>query len=388
MPPRSTILLLGGIAALGSLATQLLVPALPALSRELEVGIGPAQLVVGVFLIGLGGGQLLVGPLADRLPRRNLLLAGLLLYALSSLLASFAPSLPVLLLGRLGQAIGASAGLVTARVLLNAMVPPERAVAAQASLMGIVLISPALAPVLGGLLTEWIGWRAILALLCGAGLVGMAVVAWRIPVGLPRARPAQGGLMASYARLLRNRRFLAATAAMSCGTAALYLFLGATPFLLEHHYHLSPRETGLVLLVMASASIAGTRIVGPVQRLADPLPLSTGAGALAVAVLAGLAWRGDPQLPLLLAPLFVLGMTAGLTGPTSISHIMASEPGLEASATSLAGAMQMGISALTAWLLGPFAAGSAWQMAVGMLPLLLVALAAATWLGRIRQMPR
>lgn len=367
---RGIIFLLGTVAALGSLATQMLVPALPTLSAELGVGVASAQLVIGVFLIGLGGGQLLIGPLADRVERRTLLLAGLALYAAASLLAALAETLAVLLAARLLQAVGASAGLVTARVLLNALAPPDKKVAAQAGLMAIVLVSPALAPVIGGALTEWLGWRAILFGLCMAGIIAVPVVLRHIPAhAADGAEGARVALGASYARILRNPRFLAASAAMGLSSASLYLFLGSVPFLLERNYALSPRDIGLCLLVVAAASIAGTRLVGAVQRRADTLLLGTGLGALAAALMAVLAVGGPPALPLLIGPLMLLGLTAGFIGPTAIARIMAAEKGLEGTATSLAGALQMGLSALCAWALGPFGAQGPWQLALALLPL-------------------
>jgi DHA1 family bicyclomycin/chloramphenicol resistance-like MFS transporter len=380
---RSTILLLGAIAALGSLATQLLVPALPSIAGELGVGVASAQLIVGVFLIGLGAGQLLVGPVADRMERRTLLMVGLLVYSAASVLGLFAESLPVLLAARLGQAVGSAAGLVTARVLLNQLVPPDKAVAAQASLMAVVLVSPALAPVIGGLLTELFGWRAIMGGLSGAGLVFALVVMRRIPAHTRGGTDANRlTLRLAYRRVLANPRFLAAAAAMAFGSASLYVFLGAAPFLLEGFYHLSPRETGMCLLLVACASIAGTRMVGLIQRRADPLLVSTSLGLLAATTLLLLSWQTNPPLALLLAPLVLLGLTAGLTGPTAISHILACEPGLEGTATSLAGALQMAASAFLAWLLAHYAAGSALHLALSLMPLTACALLSAVILRR------
>lgn len=384
--PRGMIVLLGGIAALGSLATQMLVPALPTLAAELAIGIASAQLVIGVFLIGLGAGQLLIGPLADRIERRSLLLAGLALYVIGSALGALATSLWVLLAARLLQAIGSSAGLVTARVLLNAMVPPEKAVAAQAGLMAIVLISPALAPVIGGLLTEWLGWRAILAGLCLGGLVAALAVLHKIaPRTVQERAIPQPGLVHSYGRVLANPRFAAASLTMGFASAGLYLFLGATPFLLEQAYQLTPRENGLCLLLVACASIAGTRLVAPLQRRTDTLLAGTGLGLAAVAALAALSHEGNPALAFLLSPLVLLGFTAGLIGPTAIARILAAEPGLEGTATSLAGALQMGISSLVAWILGPFGAQSAWQLALALMFPALIAVIAATVSSKLAQ---
>jgi DHA1 family bicyclomycin/chloramphenicol resistance-like MFS transporter len=382
MSLRAATLLFGAIAALGSLATQLLVPALPSIAGELDVGIGSGQLVVGVFLFGLGAGQLVVGPLADRMERRVLLLVGLLVYALSSLLGFVSGTLAVLLLARLGQAAGSAAGLVTARVLLNRMVPPQQAVAAQASLMTVVLVSPAFAPVVGGLLTEWLGWRAIMAGLAFASLAAGLVVVLRIPTGVSPGRTERPSLRIAYRRILANRRFLAAAGAMAFGSASLYLFLGSAPFLLEERYLLTPRETGLVLLLVASASIIGTRVVALIARRADPLLVSAGLGVGAAVALATLSWPGDPALPALLVPLILLGLTAGLTGPTAISHILASEPGLEGTTSSLAGALQMAASALLAWLLSPFAAETAFHLGLALMPLTAATLMASIMLRR------
>lgn len=381
---RKAVILLGAIAALGSLSTQLLVPALPSIASDLQIGVRSAQLVVGVFLVGLGGGQLLVGPLADRMARRHLLLLGLALFGAGCLLATYAGNLETLLAARLLQALGSAAGLVTARVLINTMVPPDRAVAAQASLMSIVLISPALAPVLGGLLTELFGWRTIMGLLCGAGTIAALVVARQLPPSAPRGRDApRADLGRAYAVILRNRRFAAATTAMGFGSAVLYVFLGATPFLLEEGYGLSPRETGMCLLLVASASIAGTRVVGLLQRHLDPLRAATALGVFAVLLLGLASWDGQPHLALFLIPCVLLGLTAGFIGPTAMAHILASEPGLEGTATSLAGALQMTASAVMAWLLGSFAAQSPLFLAAALLPLSCTAAVAARFLGRV-----
>ena len=375
---RKAVLLLGAIAALGSLSTQLLVPALPSIAGDLDIGVRSAQLVIGVFLIGLGGGQLLVGPIADRMERRHLLLGGLALFSAGSLLAAFSQGLAILLVARFLQAMGSATGLVLARVLLNTMVPPDRAVSAQASLMSIVLISPAVAPVLGGALTDWLGWRAIMVLLCAAGLIAFLVVTRRIPVGGDGDRAtATVNLASAYARIFRNPRFLAATTAMACGSAVLYLFLGAAPFLLEGRYGLTPRETGMCLLLVATASIAGTVIVRRIQPLVDPLRLGTGLGLLAVLIMAGVSLGGEPALGSFLAPCALLGLTAGFIGPTAIAHILASSRGLEGTATSLAGGIQMTVSALVAWLAGSFAAQGALNLALALAPISLLALAAA-----------
>ncbi|MDE2596675.1 MAG: Bcr/CflA family efflux MFS transporter [Sphingomonadales bacterium] len=380
-PGGGTILLLAAVAALGSLATQLLVPALPQVARDLHAGVPDAQLVIGVFLIGLGAGQLLMGPLTDRIGRRPVLLAGLALYCLGSLAAAIAPVLSLLLLARAAQALGASAGVVTARVLVSDLYPPEQAAAKQATLMGVVLVSPALAPVIGGALTEWLGWRAVFGLLALAGAAGALLAATRLPVGpsRPIVQDRKGkSLPRAYRLLCANRQFCAGTLAIAGNSAALYMFLGTAPFLLEHGHGLSPRETGLCMLLIAGASIGGTFMVGRIERSGNALLTGTAtsmAGSLVLLALAALHFGG---LAAFIGPMMLLGLGAGMTGPSGITRVIRSQPGMEGTAASLAGATQMLASALCAWLLGHFAPVDALKLALGIVPAAGLAVLAAT----------
>lgn len=376
------MLLLGGIAALGSAATQLLVPALPLIARDLRAGAADAQLVIGVFLVAMGAGQLACGPLADRFGRKHMLLAGLALFCLGSLLAALAPNLPVLLLGRCFQALGAAAGIVTARVMLGDLFPPEQAAQAQASLMGIVLVSPVLAPVIGGQVAQWLGWRAVLAMLAVAGTAGLLAAARKLPsppIHPPHQRPA---LREAYRELLGNRAFLSATAALAAGSAGLYMFLGFAPFILQEIHGLTPRDTGLCLMLVAVASMAGTRLVRVAERHGDAL-LAGCCLALVGALLLGLGTLfGNGHLAWFIGPVVLLGVGAGLTGPAAIARVLQSRPGLEGTATSLAGAVQMGSSAAAGYALGHAGPISEMLLAAALIPASVAGCIAAFESGR------
>lgn len=369
LTPRATILLLGGIAALGSLATQLLVPALPMIARELRADTADAQLVIGVFLMVMGGGQLACGPLADRFGRKSVLMGGLLLFCIGSAAAALAPSLGVMLLARAAQALGAAAGIVTARVMLGDLFPAHLASAAQATLMSIILISPVLAPVIGGQLAEWLSWRGVLACLSIAGVAGLAIAARYLPKYRPDAdatpRP---GLIGAYRELLGNRRFLSGTLALASCSGALYMFLGFAPFLLQRDHGLSPREIGLCLMVVALASILGTRLVKHVDIRGDALVAGSGAGLAGALSLCALTLAGVTHLAGFIGPMTLLGLGAGLAGPAGIARVIQSRPGLEGTSTSLAGAIQMAFSATAAYTLGHLAETGQLPLAVAMVP--------------------
>lgn len=366
-PPGSTIYLLAMIAALGSLATQLIVPALPELAHDLHSNAADVQIVIGGYLGGLGAGQLLAGPVADRIGRRPVLLAGLALYCLASVGAALAPVLPLLLGARLLQALGGAAGVVTARVLVSDIYGPKEAVAKQATLMAVVLISPALAPVIGGLASETAGWRSLFAGLAVAGLAG-AVIAAR---ALPETRTAAGagpspGLGAGFAKLVGNPDFLRPAVGMLASTSALYMYLGTTPFLLAREHGLSAHAIGLCLMLTASTSIAGTFLVGRIEQRGDAMKVGVYLNLAVALALLLFSLTGSNSLAGFLAITSALGIGAGISGPAGISRVIASQRGLEGTAASLAGAGQMLFAGLAMLLLGRLAPVSLRELAMAL----------------------
>lgn len=356
-PPRATVPTLALIAAMGSMAIHMLVPALPRIAAELAIGEARAQQVVSIYLAGLAGGQLVAGPLIDRLGRRPVMLAGLALYVAGAVLAALAPNPAQLLVARLIQASGGACCVVTARVMVGDLFGPARAAGVQATLMSIVLISPAFAPVIGGGVADLAGWRAIFGLLALAGMIGMIAALRGLPEPPRHARQAAGrtGLLASYLRLARNPRFALTTCALGAASSGLYMFLGAAPFLLVHRFALTAAQAGVALLAVAGAGIVGTRLVVPVQRHGDGLVLGTASGVTGAAIALALALTNNHGLIPFIAPFALLGLGAGLAGPVAFNAVAFAEPGLAATATSLAGATQMLASGSAMALLGLFA---------------------------------
>lgn len=356
-PGPATILTLAAIAAMGSMAIHMLVPALPLLAHEMAVGEARAQQAVSVYLAGLAGGQLIAGPLADRLGRRPVMLWGLACYIAGALGAALAPAMPVLLAARLLQALGGAAGVVSARVIVGELYGREEAAARQATLMSIVLISPALAPVVGGVITDFAGWRAVFLMLAATGLAGLVSARLILPASTTAAEEGRQRppLVHGYTRLFRNRRFVLTTVALAASSGSLYMFLGAAPFLLIGKGGLTPSEAGMGLLIVAGAGIAGTRLMRLAQRYGDAVVFGTASaatGAFSALLLAALGFHTPLAL---LAPVTFLGLGAGLTGPAAISEVAFAEAGLAATATSLAGALQMLASSLAMTALGLFA---------------------------------
>ena len=381
MPTRKAghlIALLATISALGSLATHMVVPALPALARDLATGPSPARQVIAFYLFGIAVGQLLAGPLADGIGRRPVLLGGLGLFTLASALGALSPSITVLLAARSVQALGAAAGLLTSRVIVGESFSKEEAARRQANLMSIVLLSPALAPVLGGLIAGTLGWRMIFVLLAVAGGTTLALCRSALPdTGSAGGRdghatPSTSGALAQlagrYRAILGNPRFLRLALALASGSCTLYLFLSVGPFLLIEHWGLGEVETGLCFLLIALGGVSGTFLVGPIERRTPPLRIGLAAVAGGTALLLLLTMIRADEMPWLLfvAPMVVVTVGAGIAGPSAMAAAMQIHAGHSATTISLLGAFQMLLSGVGPMLFTAVAAPGPEPLAVAM----------------------
>ncbi|MBP7567456.1 MAG: MFS transporter, partial [Burkholderiaceae bacterium] len=249
--------------ALGLLAMTMCLPSMQDWPATFGASQAQVQLTFGAFLAAYGGFQLLHGPLSDRVGRKPVLLAGLLLCAAGSLLAAAATELWWLVLGRLVQGAGSAAGMVVGRAMVqDVFVGPGRT--RMMAFVGMTMgVCPPLAMLVGGQLHVRLGWQAGFVLVAVLALL-LAGMAWR---GLPSrdaaaagtARPAAAAwstLFSGYLRLLRHPVFMMYAAMLGSTTATFYAFLGAAPLVLAR-YDVAPERIGLYIMTIPVSYIAG-----------------------------------------------------------------------------------------------------------------------------------
>ena len=120
-PPARTVVVLGGLTMFGPLSLDLYLPALPELADDLNASASAAQLSITACLVGLAVGQLVAGPMSDRLGRRRPLMIGLVVYLLASVACALAPNVTVLVVLRLIQGLAGAAGIVISRAVARAV---------------------------------------------------------------------------------------------------------------------------------------------------------------------------------------------------------------------------------------------------------------------------
>src|SRR5579871_3639873 len=228
------ILLLGALNAFAPLSIDMYLPSLPILERVFGATTAEVQRTLAAFLIGFALAQLLYGPLADRFGRKPPLFGSLALFVAASLACGSAESAGWLTVFRLFQAVGACGGQVIARAMVRDLFQPAETRRVFSMLMLVNGVAPVAAPLLGGYILLWFGWRAIFWTLAIIGVACLAGMYARLPETLRpdsvrRLEPSR--IAAGYATLARDRTFLGA--ALVCGFSAsgMFAYIASAPFL-------------------------------------------------------------------------------------------------------------------------------------------------------------
>ncbi|MFC9324479.1 multidrug effflux MFS transporter [Kitasatospora sp. NPDC057015] len=342
---RTGIVVLGGLVALGPLTTDLYLPALPELTADLHTSPAAAQLTLTFSLLGVAAGQLLFGPLSDRLGRRRPLLAGLFVYSAATLLCLLAGTLPLLVAGRFLQGMAGAAGLVIGRAIARDRYEGVAVVRFLASIGLISGLAPILAPMLGAQLMRVASWRGTFGALgvLGVLLTVFALISLRETLP-PQARHGGGltGTLRTIGRLLKDLRFLGLVLTSTFAFGALFGYISGSSFVLQQVYGVSPQTYSLLFGLNSLAIVGMTQLNGRLlahrfsARALMTAGLATGAVAAAALLLLTGVW--DLGLAGFCPAVFVMMASMGVVLPNSAAQALTMvEPAAAGSASALLG---------------------------------------------------
>lgn len=350
--------LLAVLVSMGPLSTDMYLPSLPWIARDLNASDADTQLTLSIFLIGFAGGQIIYGPISDRFGRKPVLLTGLGLFIFATALCATTQSIEFLIGARFCQALGACAAVVIARAIVRDLFAAERAARIMSFMGALMGAVPAVAPVLGGVLQAAFGWRSsfIAVVVIGVAIV-IAVVVLLPETNRFRGQTPRtfGGLFASFGILLRHsdyRRYVLSTGFCFGG---LFAFISGSSFLFQGYYGFSALQFGFVFAVAVLGYIAGTLLGARVTtRRGIDRTLSLGAWILIIGGLGMLALvqLEPPRFWHVLAPMTVYMAGVGLTLPQAMAGALTPFPERAGAASSLLGFCQMGFAALVGILVG------------------------------------
>jgi len=361
------VLILGGLSALGPLSTDMYLPALPALSRELGATMSQTQLTLSAGILGLALGQVIAGPSSDALGRRRPLLIGVAAFALASLLCIIAPSVAALTILRFVQGVAGAGGIAIALAIVSDLFAGSAQARVFSLLMLVSGLAPIIAPVIGSQLLAFTSWRGIFVTLALIGIVLLLAVMVGLGETLPRVRRQSGGLAASlraFRDLLLDRRFVGYAFASGFSFAAGIVYISVSPFILQNIYDISPQGVGIIFGINALGLVIMAQVGGKlVGRVSSQMLLAWGVAAIAigatallVVVLSGIGLVG------ILPSLFVIIASLGLIAPNATALAL-SNTSTAGSAAALLGVLQLTIGAVAAPIVGLAGTATAVPMA-------------------------
>lgn len=361
-------MLLGVLFALTALGTDAWLPALPVAAAALAAPVAGMQLTVTTYFLGLALGQLVWGPVSDRYGRKPVLLAGLALALLASAACAAAGSAPALVLARLAQGFGMSAGPVMARTIVRDLHGDEQAARLFSHMTIVFSVVPIAAPLAGGAMLALGGWRAVFFLLGGIAALLLAAVALRLAESAPAGRAAAhpDGIARSFAAIAAEPRFRASFAVMLCAQLGIFAFVSNSSFVLVNGLGVSPLAFALLFALVMLGQIAGAWLSSRLVLRLGILPLLRAgvqllfAAGLAAAVA---AWGGVAHPAAVVLPFMLFLFGAALVIPNATALALQPFARTAGTAASLMGATQFAAGALVSGALGALFDGTPRPMA-------------------------
>ena len=362
-------LLLGALTAFAPMSIDMYLPSLPTLSRVFATDIASVQLTLAAFFLGLALGQVFYGPLADRFGRKGPLYLGTGLYVLASAGCALAPDIHILIGLRFAQAVGGCAGMVVARAVVRDLFDAQESARTFSLMMLVMGVAPILAPLGGGYLLVWLGWRSIFWALALFGLLCFASVVLWLPETRPAGRAATlrvGAVLKRYAGLLLDRRFVGYALAGGFAQAGMFAYIAGSPSVFIDTYQVAAQHYGWLFGINAFGLIAASQLNRRLltkRGAADVLARTSATTAALGIVLLIVAVTGVGGFVGILLPLFGYVASLGLIFPNAAALAMAPHGDRAASASALLGTVQFGAAALASVLVGQLHDGTARPMA-------------------------
>ncbi|MEH7547103.1 Bcr/CflA family multidrug efflux MFS transporter [Neobacillus vireti] len=350
-------ILLGSLGLLGPFTIDTYLPSFPTIVNDFGTTASLVQISLTSCLLGLGLGQLFIGPLSDVKGRRQPLLIFITLYLLASITCALAPNIYFLIIARLVQGFAAAGGLVISRAIVRDLFSGRELTKFFTMMVLVGNLGPIVAPIAGGGILAFTNWHGVFIALAIVGAVLLITVALKLEETLPTEKRVPSNLpqiMNNFGSLFKDRTFMGYALTQGFTVAGIFAYVSGIPFVYQNIYHVTPQQFSLLFGTNGVALIIGSQLVG---RLADIISerafLKIG---LAISTIAG-AWLLVALL--LKAPLFAVAIpifffvgSISIIGTTSFALAIETQGHIAGSASALLGLLPFVLGSLTAPLVG------------------------------------
>jgi MFS transporter, DHA1 family, multidrug resistance protein len=362
-------LLLGSLGLLGPFTIDTYLPSFPTIVKEFHTTASLVQISLTSCLLGLGLGQMVIGPLSDVKGRRKPLLFFLCLYILASLTCSFAPNIYFLIVSRLVQGFAASGGLVISRAVVRDLFSGKELTKFFSLMLLVGNLGPIVAPIAGGAILAFTDWNGVFVALACIGTVLILTSSFKLNETLPVKNRVPSNLtqvIGNFGTLFKNREFMGYAFTQAFITAGIFAYVSGISFVYQNIYGVTPQQFSLLFGVNGLALIIGSQSVGRLTDIISErtflkigLALANAAGAwLLIALLL--------QAPLIgiAIPIFFFICSISMIGTTSFALAIESQGHVAGSASALLGLLPFVLGSLSAPLVGVAGAYTGVPMAV------------------------
>ncbi len=388
MSGRRTAIIGGLMVATGPLSLTLYAPALPSIVTDLAATDAGGKLTLTIYFAAFALAQLLCGPLSDRYGRRMTGIVFFAIYVLGSLVAAFAPTLEVLLLGRALQGFGVSAGVALSRAMVRDLFVGRDAIGILTLINLVLTVAPAVAPTLGSIILLAGSWHLMFVVMAAFGLAIIALLGFSARETLPADRRVPLNpktIFGNYGRLLRAPAFLLPAGTLAAAFGGFYASAALLPFVLIDQLGLTPFQFAMAMLIQTGSFITGNLIAGRLSKRLDGWHLvSIG---MALILVAGLGYALGPTLwpdkvLSVMIPVSFWMLALACISPSATAAAMSGFGEIAGSAGALTGFFQMGggfLASLAGTLFFPDARSALVILMPGLALLAILLAAADLW---------
>ncbi|WP_455919146.1 Bcr/CflA family multidrug efflux MFS transporter [Priestia megaterium] len=350
-------ILLGSLGLLGPFTIDTYLPSFPTIVKDFHTTATLVQISLTACLLGLGAGQLFIGPLSDVKGRRKPLLLFLCLYLLASLTCSFSPNIYFLIVARFVQGFSAAGGLVVSRAIVRDLFSGKELTKFFTLIVLVGNLGPIVAPIAGGAILSFTKWNGVFIVLACIGAILIFMVSLKLPETLPPEKRVPSNLpqlMSNFGSLFKEREFMGYAFTQGFTTAGIFAYVSGIPFVYQNIYHVSPQQFSLLFGVNGLGLIIGSQLVG---RLADYISertfLKIGLGiSIAAGAILLIALLLKAPLIAVAIPIFFFVSSISIIGTTSFALAIESQGHIAGSASALLGLLPFLLGSLSAPLVG------------------------------------
>ena len=360
----SFLLILSALMAFTSLSTDIYLPAMPTMEKQLG---GNAELTITGFLTGFAIAQLIWGPISDRIKRKLPLFIGMVLFVIGSVGCALSESMSAVVFWRIFQAVGACVGPMLSRAMIRDSFAQSQAAQMLSTLTIIMAIAPIAGPFIGGGLLKVASWHWIFWLLAMIGVL-MFTAIFKLPETLPTEKRASGSVwnaFKNYRTLFTNGTFMRYTLSVTFFYVAAYAFITGSPFVYIDYFGVAEQNYGFLfgIIGIMGLSFLNRKLVSRFA-LSKLLVVSSLVAFVASAVFFVLAWANRGGIWSVIVPMFVMFSMNGIIAACANAAALAAVPNpIAGSAAALLGSLQYGSGIVSSRLLAALASGTPFTMA-------------------------